>query len=49
MLPHVIVGYDHIPYQKGASGFRDLGNRDASVPLFSVFRNAETRKGLTDP
>jgi hypothetical protein len=48
ILPHVIVGYDHRPYQKGASGFHDSGNRDASVPLFSVFRNVKTRKGLTD-
>jgi hypothetical protein len=44
ILPHVIVGYDHWPYQKGAFGFRDSGNRDASVPLFSVFRSAETQK-----
>jgi len=34
ILPHVIVGYDHRPYQKGASGFRNSGNRDASVPPF---------------
>jgi hypothetical protein len=34
---HVIVGHDHRPYQKGAFGFCDSRNRNASVPLFSVF------------
>jgi hypothetical protein len=43
------IPIDHKLYQIGASIFHDSGNRDASFSLFSVFRNAETQKGLTDP
>jgi hypothetical protein len=45
ILTHVIVGYDHRPYWRGASGFRDSGNRDACVPLLSCLSKCRNPKG----
>jgi hypothetical protein len=45
ILTHVIIGYDHRPYRRGASGFHDLGNRDACVPLLSCLSKCRNPKG----
>jgi hypothetical protein len=45
ILTHVIVGYDHGPYRRGVSGFRDSGNRDACVPLLSCLSKCRSPKG----
>jgi hypothetical protein len=45
ILTHVIVGYDHRPYRRGTSGFRDSGNRDACVPLLSCLSKCRNPKG----
>jgi hypothetical protein len=45
ILTHVVVGYEHRPYQRGASGFRDSGNRDACVPLLSCLSKCRNPKG----
>jgi hypothetical protein len=45
ILTHVIIGYDHRPYRRGASGFRDSGNHDACVPLLSCLSKCRNLKG----
>jgi hypothetical protein len=44
ILSHVIIGYDHRPYQRGAFGFHDSGNRDACVPLLSCLSKCRNPK-----
>ena len=45
ILIHVIVGYDHKPYRRDASGFRDSGNRDTGVPMLFGFSKCRNPKG----
>jgi hypothetical protein len=41
----MIVGYDQRPSWRGASGFYNLGNHDACVPLLSGFSKFQNLKG----
>jgi hypothetical protein len=48
ILLHVIIGYDHRPYQKGASNIRVSGFLCASSPRLPVLLSAETRNEVNE-
>jgi hypothetical protein len=48
ILTHVIIGYDHGPYQRGISGFRDSRNHNVCVPLLSYLSKRRNLKGTND-